>query len=232
MRSSVRRAVTAGLVLPFLLVAAAPGEAQSRAQRARRQFVSISVDYLHTLPLHFLEWPVEQLVGREVAKAQRQAHDYHSRDGLTTVDVLEFRRRGRGLGLTLYPFGMSVGPTLGLRFSREDLPVIRMNVDGPAHVAGYALTDGRAYDGSVGLYVSDRAPGWGLGSHAFLAAGAGLVRGSRGDGHRVFAEGGGGVNVGPIGVQLACKFALNRLTDPLAHQFVTVPITVRASVSF
>lgn len=210
----------------------ATAEAQGRQTRPRRQFISVSFDRLHTLPLHFEKWPVEQLVGREVAEAQRAAYDYRSRDELTTVDVLEFRRRGGGWGVTVYPLGLSVGATLGLRASREDLPVVRMDVDGPAHVSEYTLQDGRAYDGSIGIYVADRAPGWGLGSYAFLAGGAGVVRSSLGDGHRVFAEGGGGLTSGPVGVQLVCKFALNRLTSPIKHQFMTVPISVRASLSF
>jgi hypothetical protein len=231
-RSSPPGALALTLAALLVLLAGDTAAAQTRQQKPRRQFISISVDRLHTFPLHFGKWPVEQLVGREVAEAQREPYDYHSRDGLTTVDVLEFRRRGRGVGVTVYPLGMSVGATLGLRGSREDLPVIRMDVSGPAAVANYVLLDAQAYDGSVGIYVADRAPGWGLGSHAFLAAGAGVVRSNLGDGRRVFAEGGGGLSVGPVGVQIACKFALNRLTSPISHQFMTVPITVRGSLSF
>jgi hypothetical protein len=80
--------------------------------------------------------------------------------------------------------------------------------------------------------MGDRAPGWGLGSHAFIAGGAGVIRSTLGDGQRLFAEAGGGLSVGPIGVQLAIKFALNRLDEPVEHSFFTVPIALRTSVSF
>jgi hypothetical protein len=229
--SNVTTGTTTRLALALLLCAPAAIQAQARPQ-PRRQFVSFSLDNFYTQPLHFGSWPVEQLVGRDVAEAQRESYDYRSRDERTTIDVTEFERRGRGLGLTVYPFGMSTGATLGLRVSREDLPVIRMNISGPAEVSKYALTDARAYDGSVGVYVSDRAPGWGLGSHAFAAGGAGLIRSGLGDGQRLFAEAGGGLNVGPIGVQLAIKVAFNRLAEPVEHRFITVPVALRASVSF
>ena len=226
----MRRALAALAVLFFLPGLVAGARAQSAAPR--RQFVSVSLDQQYTQPLHFLEWPVRELVGRDVAEAQRESYDYRSRDELTTVDVLEFKRRGRGFGVTVYPFGLSVGPTLGIRASREELPVIRLAVDGPANVPGYALTDARALDASVGVYLSDRSPGWGLGSHAFVSGGAGLIRSTLGDGHRVFAEGGGGLSVGPIAVELAVKFALNRLDEPIEHKFLTVPVALRTSVSF
>ncbi len=68
--------------------------------------------------------------------------------------------------------------------------------------------------------------------HAFVAGGAGRIRSDLGDGSRYFAEGGGGLNSGPFGVQLAVKFAWNRLDDPIEHRFFTVPVTIRAMVSF
>lgn len=226
-----RQSLAAGAALFFIVAVtcAAPAAAQSGA---RRQFISVSFDNFRTQPLHFGEWPVSELVGREVAKAQRENHDYESRDGQTTVEVIEFKRRGRGFGVTVYPFGLASGPTLGVRVSREELPAIRLAMRGPAAVPGYNFTDAYALDASVGLYVGDRAPGWGLGSHAFVGGGAGLVRSGVGDGRRVFAEGGGGLSVGPLAVQLAVKFALNRLDAPVEHQFLTVPIALRTSVSF
>jgi hypothetical protein len=228
---SRRTSAAAGAGLLALLFWAPIAEAQSGPQ-PRRQFVSVSLDSFYTQPLHFGSWPVEQLVGRDVAEAQRESYDYRSRDDRTTIDVVEYRRRGRGLGLTVYPFGMSTGATLALRVSREDLPVIRMNISGPAAVSGYALTDGRAYDGSVGVYVSDRAHGWGLGSHAFIGVGAGLLRSGLSEGQRLFVEGGGGLNVGPFGVQLGIKLAFNRLDEPVEHRFITIPVALRATVGF
>jgi hypothetical protein len=213
-----------------VLTCAAPAAAQQA--KPRRQFITISLDNFVTEPLHFGTWPVQDLVGREVGEAQGESYDYRSRDGLTTVDVLEFKKRGRGYGVTVYPFGMSVGPTLGVRWSREDLPVIRMSMTGPSNVADYALTGAYAIDIGAALVVADRSAGWGLGSHAFVGGGAGRIRSSLADGNRLFAEGGGGLSVGPFAVELAVKFALNRFDTPVQHQFLTVPVALRSSVSF
>lgn len=224
--------VTAALTACTLLLGSTIAGAQPSGARARRQFVTFSLDNFTTQPLHFAKWPVEELVGREVAEAQREAYEYRSRDGLTTIDVVEFKKRGKGFGVTVYPFGLSVGSTLGVRISREDLPVIRMSMSGPSIVGGYALTDAYAVDVGAGIFVSDRSSGWGLGSHAFVAGGMGTVRSSMADGKRYFAEGGGGLNIGPFGLELAVKFALNRFDMPVTHQFLAVPIALRSSVSF
>jgi hypothetical protein len=48
----------------------------------------------------------------------------------------------------------------------------------------------------------------------------------------VFAEGGGGLGSGPIGVELVVKFAWNTLFSPLDHRFLTVPVTVRGTLTF
>lgn len=202
------------------------------AQAPRKQYVSISYDVFRTQPLHFGEWPVNELVGREVSETQRANYEYETDDGLTRVDVIEFRRQGSGFGVTVYPFGLSSGSTLGVRVSREDLPIIQLAMAGPSLVPSYSLTDAYAVDGSIGIYMGDRAPGWGLGSHAFVAGGLGWVRSTLSDGQRYFAEGGGGLSVGPIAVQLAVKIAINRLDTPVEHQFFTVPIALRTSVSF
>ena len=220
------------MVAATLLGCAAAAGAQPASGGPRRQFVTFSIDNFRTEPLHFGTWPVRDLVGRDVAAAQRETYEYRSRDELTTVDVVEFKKPGRGFGITVYPFGLATGSTLGIRVSRENLPVIRLAINGPANVGSYTLADAYAIDASGGLYVADRSPGWGLGSHAFVAGGAGVIRSSLGDGQRIFAEGGGGLNVGPLGVQLAVKFALNRLDAPVEHKFLTVPVSLRANVSF
>ena len=167
-----------------------------------------------------------------MAQAQFQNYDYETRDGLTRIDVLEFRREGRGGSITLYPLGISSGTTLGIRGSIESLPTIRIAFDGPGPLDSYALNDARAYDVGVGLFVADRSAGWGLGSRAFVIGGAGRIRSSLGDGTRVFAEGGGGLSSGPFGVELAVKFAWNRLDEPVVHRFLTVPVTLRGTLSF
>ena len=43
-----------------------------QVQQPRRQFVSVSLDWLYTQPLHFGEHPIEDLLGTEVASAQMQ----------------------------------------------------------------------------------------------------------------------------------------------------------------
>jgi hypothetical protein len=199
--------------------------------QAHRQFVSISYNWLYTWPLHFADHPLADLVGAEVGRAE-PPYDYQTRDGSTLIDVLEFKRRGQGVGLTVYPFGMSVGPTLGVRGSIENLPDIRIAFDGPGTLDSYTLTSALAYDAGVGIYVADRAPGWGLGSYAFLIGGVGRITSDLGDGSRYFAEGGGGVQSGPIGFEISAKFGWNRLSEPVEHRFLTVPINMRATVSF
>lgn len=211
----------------------ASADAQTYAPRKpRRQFVSISTDWLHTQPLHFLEYPLQDLVGRPVAAAQFQEYEYRTRDEAIQIDVLEFNRSGRGAGITVYPLGLSVGPALGLRVSREDLPTIRIAFNGSGAPPNYTLQNARAYDFGASLFVADHSPGWGLGSHAFVGGGIGRIRSELSDGNRYFAEGGGGVSSGPLGVELAVKFAWNHLHEPVDHHFLTVPITLRATLTF
>jgi hypothetical protein len=119
-----------------------------------------------------------------------------------------------------------------LRGSYEPLPRIRVRFDGPAPLPAYDLRDGRALDAALGLVVADRSPGWGLGSHAFVAGGIGRATSSIGDGRRYFAEAGGGLGVGPLGVELAVKFARNRFSEPVPHTFLTIPVALRGTLSF
>jgi hypothetical protein len=194
--------------------------------------VTVSYDFLYTQPLHFGDHPLEDLVGRDVAAAQFEEFDYRTRDEAILIDVLEFRRRSRGAGITLYPLGMSAGPALALRGSFEDLPIVRIAFEGTGAPPAYAFTGGRAYDLGIGVYMSDRSPGWGLGSHAFVLGGIGRIRGEERDGDRYFAEGGGGLSSGPLGVELSVKFAWNRFTEPVKHKYLTVPIAVRGTLTF
>lgn len=216
-----------------IVCSAAAASAQSYApERPRRHFVTVSYDWMYTQPLHFAEHPLGDLLGVDVAGAQSEEYDYRTRDGATLIDIVEFRRRGRGAGITLYPFGMSTGASLALRGSVEQLPVIRLALRGPAPFGSYALTNGRALDAAAGVYVADRGAGWSLGSHAFVAAGIGRITSDLGDGRRYFAEGGGGLSSGPLGVELSVKFAWNHLSEPVDHDFMTVPITLRGTVTF
>ena len=215
------------------LACAAPAVAQPyTAAKPRPQFVTISIDFMNTEPLHFAEHPLEDLVGREVASTQNQEFEYQTRDEQIRIDVLEFRKRNRGVSAAVYPFGLSAGTTLGIRGSIEQLPTIRIHFDGAGAPADYVFSDGVAYDIGGGLFVADRSPGWGLGSQAFVIVGIGKISADGRDGSRTFAEGGGGLMVGPLGVQLAVKFAWNRLDDPVKHSFMTIPITLRGTISF
>jgi hypothetical protein len=216
-----------------LVTLGSTAEAQDySAQKPRRQFVTVSLDWLNTEPLHFASHPLEDLVGREVASAQLEAYDYRTRDEEILIDVVEFRKRNRAMSIAIYPLGLSTGATLGVRGSIEQMPNIRIAFQGNGAPADYALADARAYEVGAGIYVADRSPGWGLGSQAFVIGGVGRIRSEQSEGTRMFAEGGGGLSVGPLGVQLAVKFAWNKLDDPVEHRFLTIPITLRGTFSF
>ena len=220
-------AAAAALVIPV------DADAQTyQPARAQRQWITVSYDWLHNWPLHFDNYPLEDLVGQEVDEGD-PPYDYRSRDGSTLVDVLQFKRRGHSVGVTIYPLGMSVGATLGLRGSIENLPDMRLAFAGPGRpFDSYTFTNGLAYDIGAGVYVADRAPGWGLGSYAFLLGGVGRITSDLGGGSRYFAEGGGGVQSGPVGFELSVKFGWNKLSEPVVHRFLSLPINMRATVSF
>ena len=229
-------ALAAELLLPVELAAQVPALQQAAQPytppQARRQFVTVTYDWLYIWPLHLDNFPIEDLVGMEVDEAD-PPYDYRTPDGRTLVDVVEFKRRGHAVGMTVYPFGMSVGPTLGIRGSIENLPDIRIRFDGPGRpFDSYTFTGGIAYDIGAGVYVADRAPGWGLGSYAFVIGGFGKVTSDTIGGRRYFAEGGGGVQTGPVGFELSLKFGWNKLSEPVEHRFLSVPLNMRATVSF
>jgi hypothetical protein len=201
------------------------------APQPRRQFVTVNYNWLYTWPMRLAEHPLEDLVGVPVTEADAP-YDYRTRDGNTLIDVLEFKRAGQGVGLTVYPLGLRTGPTLGVRGSIESLPDILITFDGPGALDTYALTNAIAYDVGLGLFVADRAAGWGLGSYAFMIGGFGRITSDLGPGRRYYAEGGGGVQSGPIGLEISAKFGWNTFSDPVEHRLFTVPINMRATVSF
>jgi len=227
-----RRLAIAVTVIAALAV---PAHAQtsSPVKKPRRHWVTVSYDWLYTLPLHFGDHPIADLVGRPVTEAQFESYDYKTRDGAILIDVLTFSRRGNGGGLTVYPFGASQGPTLALRVSVEDLPTIDIAFTGADAPPRYTLNGARSRDLGAAIFVADRSAGWGLGSHAFVGGGLGRIAGNNGPtGDRVFAEGGGGMTSGPFGVDLSVKFAWNHLNGPVDHRFFTVPITLRGTLTF
>lgn len=221
----------AATILALAVVTPAGAQTYS-APKPRKQFVTFSIDWMTTEPLHFSEHPLEDLVGRPVASTQNQEFEYQTRDEQIQIDVLEFRKRNRGLSLAVYPVGLASGTTFGIRGSIEQVPTIRIDFEGSGAPPDYSLTGAVAYDIGGGVFIADRSAGWGLGSQAFIVGGIGRIRSDVQSGTRTFAEGGGGLIVGPFGVQLAVKFAWNRFEDPVEHTFLTIPITVRGTISF
>jgi hypothetical protein len=220
------------IAIGVCLLPGAVNAQSNAAQSARRQWVTISYDWIYNWPLDFASHPVEDLVGADVVGIEDGFYDYQTADGATRIAVLEFKRRVRGAGITVYPFGLSVGPALGIRVSFEEVPDIRIAFDGPGTLDSYVLSDATSFDIGAGLYASDRAPGWGLGSYAYIAGGFGRIRSDIRDGSRYYAEGGGGVQSGPFGVELAVKVGWNRFEEPVEHRVFTFPITLRGTVSF
>jgi hypothetical protein len=216
-------------------LAASDASAQPQAYRppkARRHFISITFDKQFIQPYSFGNHPLQDLLGQPVDEVHLETFQYRTRDGRTTVNVLDYGKRATAIGATVYPFGSSVGATLAVRGSIESVPDIRVAFNGPAPAPTYELTNGKATDLGIGLDMSDRSPGWGLGAHAFILGGIGRIQTDQLDGRRYFGEGGGGVTSGPFGVDIAVKFVVNRFTTPVPHRIYMVPIVVRATLTF
>ena len=219
------------------LVAAlsAPDAAQGtvyRTAKPRRHFISVSFEKQYIQPYGFAKHPLRELLGQPVDEVHLETFQYRTEDGRTVVNVLEYGKRATAIGATIYPFGSSVGPTLAIRGSIESMPAIRVGFSGPAPFPTYVLTTGRALDLGVGLDMSDRAPGWGIGAHAFVLGGIGRAQFEERDGRRYFVEGGGGVTSGPLGVDIAFKYSISRFTTPVVHSVHMIPISVRGTLTF
>ena len=119
-----------------------------------------------------------------------------------------------------------------MRGSLESIPAIHVAFTGPAPSPTYDLTNARAMDLGVGIDMSDRSPGWGLGAHAFIMGGIGRIQADQRDGNRYFGEGGGGVTSGPLGVDISVKFSVNRFTTPVPHRLYMIPVSVRGTLTF
>lgn len=220
-----------------LLVAAlaAPVQAQTQAYsapKARKHFISLAFDKQYVQPYSFGTHPLADLLGQPVDEVHLETFQYRTRDQRTLVNVLEYGKRATGIGATVYPFGSSVGGTLAVRGSIETIPPIRVAFSGPAPFPVYELTNGRATDLGVGIDMSDRSAGWGLGAHAFIMGGIGKISTDQLDGNRYFGEGGGGVTSGPFGVDISVKFSVNRFTTPVAHRLYMIPVSVRGTLTF
>jgi hypothetical protein len=212
---------------------AVEGQAQTyKAPKARRHFISVSFEKQFVQPYSFAKHPLEELLGQPVDEVFLESFQYRTRDQRTLVNVVEYGKRATALGATVYPFGASVGATLAVRGSIETIPTIRVAFAGPAPAPTYELTNGRATDLGIGIDMSDRAPGWGLGAHAFIMGGIGRIQTDQMKGTRYFGEGGGGVTSGPFGVDVSVKFTVNRFTTPVAHRVYMVPVSVRGTLTF
>jgi hypothetical protein len=214
---------------------ATPAAAESQAYRAphaRRHFISLTFERQFVQPYSFVKHPLTDLLGQPVDEVHLQSFQYQTRDQQTLVDVLEYGKRATAVGATVYPFGSSTGPTLAIRGSIESLPPIRVAFGGAVPAPPYQLTNGRAFDNGAGIDMSDRAPGFGVGAHAFVLGGVGRAETDQLDGRRYFVEGGGGVTSGPFGVDLSFKYSVNRFETPRPHSVHMIPISVRGSLTF
>jgi hypothetical protein len=230
MRRTFRRLTFAALVTMLLQPDVA--RAQNEPDQARRQWIMVSYNWMYNWPAQFDNYPLEDLVGQKVEQAE-PPYDYSSDDRSTFIDVVEYKRRGIGVTGTVFPFGMRSGATFGVRGSIENLPDVRLQFDGPGRPFDtYTFTNGVAYDVGAGIWVGDRAPGWELGAYAFIAGGVGRLTSDLGDGSRYFAESGGGMQTGPIGLEVSLKLGWNRLTEPIEHRFLSMPLSIRATVGF
>ena len=228
----LRQTVAAAVVLAAFS-AGSPAQAQTYAEeKARRRFISISFEKHYVQPQRFATHPLEELLGQPVDEVRLESFQYRTRDQQTLVNVLEYGNHATAIGATVYPFGSSVGATLAIRGSIETIPPIRVTFTGPAPAPEYVLTNGRATDLGFGIEMSDRAAGWGLGAHAFVLGGFGRVSTDQLDGRRYFVEGGGGVMSGPLGVDIAFKYAINRFATPVSHSVHMIPISVRGTLTF
>jgi hypothetical protein len=203
-----------------------------RAAKARRHFISVSYDKQFVQPYGFGKHPLQDLLGQPVDEVRLESFQYRTRDQQTLVNVVEYGKRATAIGATVYPFGSSVGATLAIRGSIESIPTIRVAFTGPAPSPTYELTNGRAQDIGIGIDMSDRSPGWGIGAHAFIMGGIGRIQTDQMKGSRFFGEGGGGVTSGPFGVDVSVKFTVNRFPTPVAHRIYMVPVSVRGTLTF
>ncbi|HEY2433631.1 MAG TPA: hypothetical protein VGI12_13225 [Vicinamibacterales bacterium] len=212
---------------------AAPAQAPAyAAKKARKHFISLTLERQFVQPYSFDRHPLQDLLGKPVTEVHLQPYQYQTRDGQTTVSVLKYDKRATGIGATIYPFGSSEGATLAIRGSIESIPDILLAFDGPAPAPTYELTGGRATDIGAGIEMSDRSPGWGVGAHAFVIGGVGHAETDQRSGSRYFGEGGGGIMFGPFGVDVSVKYVVNHFDIPLAHSVHMMPVCVRGTLTF
>ena len=210
-----------------------PTRRRTHARKPRRQFVTVS----YRLAAHAAAALSRASARRiwsaaPVAAAQFEDYDYRTRDEPILIDVLEFKRRGRGAGITVYPFGHERRTDAWRCAAASRICRHSHRFAGAGAPPNYELTGARAYD--VGRGDLRRRSLARAGASAATPSSAAASAGSRatlGDGDRYFAEGGGGLSSGPFGVELSVKFAWNHLTEPVDHHFITVPVTLRGTLT-
>jgi hypothetical protein len=190
---------------------------------AERQFVQA---------FGFDKHPLRDLLGQQVNEVHLQPYQYITKDNQTQITVNEFGRRATAVGVIVYPLGSSEGPTLAVKGSVESIPNVRLSFSGPAPSPTYELTGGRALDVGAGIDMSDRSPGWGLGTHAYVIGGLGRATTDQMNGRRYFVEGGGGVTFGALGVDVAFKYVTSMFSLPVENSVRMIPISVRATLTF
>jgi len=220
------------LCLVAALAAPVPQARPYQAQKARRHFITIYAERQFVQGSGFSKHPLEDLLGQEVNEVHLQSYQYRTKDNQTLITVNEFGRRATAVGAVVYPFGSSEGPTLAIKGSLESIPNVRVSFTGPAPSPTYELTGGRALDVGAGIDMSDRSPGWGLGSHAYVIGGVGRAITDQMNGKRYFIEGGGGVIFGALGFDVAFKYLSTSFTAPVDHSVRTIPISVRLTLGF
>jgi hypothetical protein len=220
------------LCLAASLAAPAPQARPYQAQKARRHFITLYAERQFVQGTGFEKHPLEELLGQEVNEVHLQSYHYRTKDDLTLITVDDFGRRATAVGATVYPFGSSEGATLAIRASLESIPDVRVSFSGPAPSPTYELTGGRALDVGAGIDMSDRSPGWSLGTHAYVIGGVGRAVTDQRNGTRYFVEGGGGVTFGALGFDIAFKYVTNDFTLPVDHSVRAIPVSLRATLGF
>ena len=220
------------LCLAASLAAPAPEAQPYHAPKARRHFITVYAERQFVQGTGFGTHPLEDLLGREVNEVHLQSYQYQTKDNQTLITVNEFGRRATAIGAIVYPLGSSSGPTLAIKGSLESIPNVRVSFTGPAPSPTYELTSGRALDVGAGLDMSDRSPGWGLGTHAYVIGGIGRAITDQMNGKRYFVEGGGGVMFGALGFDVAFKYVSNAFTTPVDHSIRAIPVSVRLTLGF
>lgn len=199
----------------------------------QRQFVTLTIDWRSTQPINFKKYPLEQLV-KVPLEWNYELGGYHSNDQSISITDAKLDGRKLGIGAMVYPFGLKKeGTTLAIRGNYEALPNIGFLIKSPEGQEWYHLKNAQAYDLGIGaISAGGNSDGWGLGSYAFIVIGVGYINEPRGNGSSYFAEAGGRIAAGPLGVEMFFGVRNNKLPNPRPHSFFTVPIGLRAAVTF